>query len=437
MAFQPEGLDERQNSFPFKCLVFFTFVLLMAPQLMFPFLEPLHLARISSGLAIVAYVLNRLSRGLPLTVMLPEMRLVLWFVALAVVSIPLSLWPGGSWNTLLELFLKSVAIFFLIANVVDTIDRMKILIGSMALWGAVLSVTAIRNYVTGNLAVQGIRIAGYESPLTNNPNDLALTLNLILGLTLGLLLGSTSAVRRLLLLGAMGLFAAGIIVSFSRQGFLGLATIGIVYLARRVRKNGLIVLVVALALLVLVITVSPRGYGERLYSAFDTSLDVTGSATVRWELMKYAVVIMLSRPFGVGIGMNTLALREAGVATWTLIHNVYLQIGVELGLAGLLVFLLLAVRLFREIRRSLERLEGVPNARSLFLLGYGVQISLLSFLVMAMFAPVAYHFYFFYIAGLGVAFQVTARTIVEELPEQRQHKMPGHLKSSGQRTNEP
>jgi len=41
--------------------------------------------------------------------------------------------------------------------------------------------------------------------------------------------------------------------------------------------------------------------------------------------------------------------------------------------------------------------------RDLFLLAEGIQVSLAVFAVAALFHPVAYHFYFYYMAGLALA----------------------------------
>ena len=41
--------------------------------------------------------------------------------------------------------------------------------------------------------------------------------------------------------------------------------------------------------------------------------------------------------------------------------------------------------------------------RDLFLLAEGIQVSLFAFAIAALFHPVAYHFYFYYIAGLALA----------------------------------
>jgi O-antigen ligase len=134
------------------------------------------------------------------------------------------------------------------------------------------------------------------------------------------------------------------------------------------------------------------------------SADQTGSAQARWRDMIAALEVVLENPVvGFGVGMNLLALNEERGATWTAVHNVYLQYAVELGLPGLVLFLLLLGGCFKNVAWVQRRAARIPSWRELFYLAEGLQISLLAFTVAALFHPVAYHFYFYYVAGLAVA----------------------------------
>ena len=89
---------------------------------------------LSAGLALVVYVVDRLSHHRPLTSTPPAVRLIFAFTLLAAISIPFAKWPGGAFEAFFNDLLKSVLIFVLVANVLNTIDRMKLMIWSMALW---------------------------------------------------------------------------------------------------------------------------------------------------------------------------------------------------------------------------------------------------------------------------------------------------------------
>jgi hypothetical protein len=75
----------------------------------------------------------------------------------------------------------------------------------------------------------------------------------------------------------------------------------------------------------------------------------------------------------------------------------------------MLLFAWLHIRCFRNARR-VERLASLDDAfRPLGPLAAGIQVSLVTFFVAAMFHPIAYQFYFFTIAGLAVALTNTTR----------------------------
>src|SRR5256885_6504265 len=102
--------------------------------------------------------------------------------------------------------------------------------------------------------------------------------------------------------------------------------------------------------------------------------------------------------------MNILAINETGLSpAWMNIHNVYLQYATDLGLPGLALFLLVFLGSLRSAHVVQRRCAAAPEARDLFYLATGIKASLLSFAISAFFSPVAYHFQFYYIAGLAVA----------------------------------
>jgi len=106
---------------------------------------------------------------------------------------------------------------------------------------------------------------------------------------------------------------------------------------------------------------------------------------------------------GAGIGNDILAMNVQRGDDWTQVHNVYLQYGVDLGIPGLLLFAWLHLLCYRTARAVEKRSAKQGTNRDLTLLAAGIQVSLVAFLVAAMFHPIAYQFYFFSIGGLAVA----------------------------------
>jgi O-antigen ligase len=399
-----------RKAVPFSGLLLFTFVLFVAPQNLLPALEPLMLAKVTVALAVIPYLVDRASSARPLTLRTPTVRWVFVLGLLGLLSIPTGYWPGGSVSVFIDLFGKSIVIFLLVANVVDTEDRFRVLVATMVGCASFAAAHAVVNYATGNFDPSGQRVAGYESALGGNPNDLALTLNIVLGLALGLLSVVRRRVHRGLLIGAMALMVAGIFVTFSRSGFVTLAVLGAMWAARMLRDRGGRA-VPAIALIVIVVGVAvPAGYSDRLSTIVDTDADDTGSANERWETMIVAVGQIFERPIlGYGLGNNIHVSVDRGQLPREA-HNAYLKVGAEVGVAAMVVYALFiasALATARAVRKFFERRrEGWELGR----LAGGVEMALVAFAVGALFAPVPYHFYLYYPAGLAVAiFAIGAR----------------------------
>jgi putative inorganic carbon (HCO3(-)) transporter len=400
---------------PFWALFAFTFILLLSPQTLIPFLAPLRIALLSAGLAILFYVSNRFAHHMPIVRMTREIRLALLLLTWAVVTVPFSYWPGGTVTYLVGLYVKSLLVFVLLSQVITSVTRLRTLAWGLALMAIPIALSGIHNYLSGNF-MQDIgsdaRIQGYDAPLTGNPNDLALTLNLILPLAIALYQGSRKRGVRAALGALIGLMIVAIVFTFSRGGFLTLAvTLGI-YLWFLCKRRGAGWAVLVVALLFAAIPFLPSTYFNRIGTITEIEADTSGSAQERWTYIKAAAVYTAYHPLvGAGAGMNMLALNEMKGPMWKEVHNVYLQYASELGIPGLLLFLLLLRGCIKSVR-DVERRPGLrASAPELFYLAEGIRVSLIAFAVAALFHPVAYHFYFYYFAGLALA----ARSIADGL----------------------
>jgi O-antigen ligase len=396
-----------RSAVPFYGVMLFTFVLFVAPQNFVPPLQSLMLAKLTVGVAVLAYLANRLGTG-RLTVFTPPVRWGLVFGGLALLSIPLGFWPGGSVSVFLDLLGKSLIVFVLLANLIDTPRRATLLVGSMVAWGAMVAAYAVWQFGAGMVGPRGERIAGYDSPVAANPNDLALTLNILLGLALGLLPVARRRRPRLLLLGAIVLLVAGVVVTFSRGGFLTLAALGILWTLHALRTRGLLAVAPVLVAGALMLAVAPPGYLTRLSTILDTQADPTGSAEERWEMMAAAVSQIAESPLlGQGLG-NSLHVNVARGLRSSETHNAYLKVAAETGLGGLLAYLLFLASVFAAVRGVRRRLARDRQRRDLAHLARGVELALVAYAVGALFSPVPYHFYLYYPAGLAVALSTMA-----------------------------
>lgn len=390
-----------ESKVPFAALMVFTFILLLAPQTLIPGLARLRIALLTGVFAIVAHCWTRFAAGRPLMRFTREMAIVGALLGWVLVTLPLSEWPGGSLQILVNLYLKSLIIFWLLSNTVNTLRRLRTVAWGLTLMAVPLAITGIRNFVSQPAAG---RIAGYDAPLTGNPNDLALMLNLILPLTVALFLVSRGGAVRAFLGGLIALDVGAIVATFSRAGFLTLVVILVLYLWTQVRRRQWGWPVLVLLLTFAGIPLLPAGYLDRLGTVINIEADPTGSAQARWKDSGAALDFTLEHPLvGAGLGMNILALNELRGPRWQPVHNVYLEYAMDLGWPGLGLFLFLFVSCIRGAAKVRATFARIPPMTELSALADAIRIALVAFAVAAFFYPVAYNFYFYYFAALAVA----------------------------------
>jgi probable O-glycosylation ligase (exosortase A-associated) len=400
----------------FRALVAFTVILLLSPQIWFPFLAGLRIAFLAAGVAIAAHVVDRTFRQRPVMPVSTEIGIALALVAWSVVTIPLSYWPGGSVDVLTDHYLKAIAFFWLLGTVLTSQDRVRHFAWTLVACSVPLAFTGMHNYVSGMFLHTGVpdlkRIYGYAggSGLVGNPNDLALMLNLIIPITGAIALGARRTRARWAAIATLVLCAVTVILTFSRAGFLTLVTTFLMFLVVLARRKSPGAAAALMLVALIVPPLLPEGYMDRLSTITNIATDKTGSAQGRWEDLRLAGEVIIGNPLiGVGIGQDVLALRDERGTGWTSVHNAYLQYAVDLGIPGFLLFVWLHVSCFRSARAVERRAAKDETLRDLEQLGQGVQISLIAFAVAAFFHPIAYQFYFFTIGGLAIALKHACR----------------------------
>jgi putative inorganic carbon (hco3(-)) transporter len=389
----------------FWSLVFFTFIVFVAPQNAYPVLVPLHLAKVSALLAVATYAGQRLSRGQKLLPSGPEFRLLAVLVLIAAVSAPFSLWPSGSLDVLTDIYLKSIATCLLTATLLTSVKRVKQMLWAMILFCFCAAIIALSQ--RGEKLVEGYRMAGSWAGISANPNDFALTINLILPFAVAFFIQTRNLVGKLFVGGFMVIAVGAVMATYSRTGLLTLATVLLLALIKHLgRGQGLKYVLPAALIVMAALSSLPQNYETRVESIMDASKDKVGSASARLAGIRAALDVI-----------------EEGLY-WAHVHNVYLQLAAEIGIPGAVVFIVLLWRLLKGLRQSQARIKDNPAAQDVALLTTACEISLVAFSVAALFHPVAYHFYFYYFAGFALALKRLAEK-AEAVPAEAPQQAPG------------
>lgn len=400
-----------RSALAFWALMFFMFSLLIAPQTFVPGLRYLHLAAVAATIACIAHVSTALRRGYSVLGTHPSVRWAAALAGWALVTAPFSVWPGGTVALLFDLYFKSLVIFWLVGVLVDTRRRLRQLVTWLTLLTIPIGGTAIVNFMTGAFIEGGDstapRIMGYDAPLTANPNDLALVLCMLLPLAVAVAAGQHRMLPRLAFSAIACLDIVAVVITFSRTGFLTLAVLGAFGLFKLFGSRWRFWAVAIVGFGFVLLPFLPQGYMLHMGTITAIETDPTGSAQARWSDSLTAAKLVLANPLtGAGAGMSTLALNEARGASWVPVHNVYLEYATDLGLPGLLFFLLLLGSCFRKVIQVVRQTDQAATDWDFRCIAQGVQMTLVAFVVAGFFHPVAYHFHFYYAAGLSVALAV-------------------------------
>jgi O-antigen ligase len=395
---QEEGGDPHR--FAFGLLYLFTLLLYVRPNDLIPAMGTFPLAKIVAIIAPLAYVYAQYRLGRPIIKWTIEVKMVIVMLLLAILFTPLAASPSDSVDALKEIFIKTVTIFILIIGVVNTRERLRAIIKLTALCGAWLGVFAIKNYATGNFTMKGDRIEGLVGGIFGNPNDLAAALNILIPLAVALALTSAGAMRLLYAVCALLLFC-GVMVTFSRAGFITLAAVSGVMLWKFGRGSRSSVALATLIASILLISVFSDAYRSRLTTIFDPSSDASGSAQQRVELLERGLDLSLRHPI-IGLGMGNFHIYSIHEKV---AHNGYVETAAELGMIGLLAYLIIILAPLRGLAK-IERERVKPGARADLeakYLSIGLQAALIAYMINSFFLSIQYLWYLYYAAGFAVA----------------------------------
>src|SRR5262245_12817298 len=223
------GAPRGKHWLAFAGVYLFTLMLYARPNDLFPALGAFPLVKLLAIGALLIYVGSKCAARERLSVWTLEMTMLIVIAALGLLFMPAAASPKDSLDTLTDRFLKTVIIFVLMVNLIDTRRRLFSLWKLVVICGAALGVAAIKSYLQGEFAARGVRIEGLVGGMFENPNDLATALNLLLPFAVALTLVRKGGARLFYLCCAV-VIAVGVLVTFSRGGFLGLIGLGVVLL---------------------------------------------------------------------------------------------------------------------------------------------------------------------------------------------------------------
>jgi O-antigen ligase len=418
----------QEGSFTFILLSILLFLLFFRPADLFPPMKVLHLPMLFVLICIASQVISSGSRGVPIFRLTPVTRSLLYLSLWGLICVPFAYWQGGALSTYINDWMKMMVLFLLLANVIFTVRQLRIAIWICVLSAAFVSLTAISDYI-----IRGTLVDGRLTALVNGPyagaNYFSVTIVLMLPyLMFDVFLHPKFLVRAVSLICCAIMMIANLMTQ-SRAGIAGmvLVVIAVLWYLRRWGKNVARILFITAMITPVAALLSPKGIWVRFSTIFEDydvqNLDPTsglrmaaGSQKERLQLLVKAISLTMEHPiFGVGMGdFSSASAHQWNTGSghdWVQTHNTYFQYSSELGIPGLILYVLLLRVTFKTLRLARDQIpDGGPgtDAFILRLICDGTQVSLIGYLLTSAFANVGYQPYYFMVAGLSQAVSLIA-----------------------------
>jgi O-antigen ligase len=402
----------------------FTALLFFRPQDHIPGLGALHLAELSAIGGLAAMAVRRLSSGQTIAHVNAEVIGVIALGGILVLTMPFSIWPGGSLTVFSDIYVKIILIFALMMSTITSPRRVRQMTWIMIVASGYLASRAVVDYLRGVNLVEGDRVRGAVGGMFENPNDLALNLVTFLAPTLFIIFQERKMSRRLFACAIAAAMVAAIVCTKSRSGFLGLIGMGAVVMYYLAKVKPAIVMGVVLAAM-MALPVMPSSFWDRMDSIVNAEEDQSGSRAARLRLIDQGMEVFLENPVtGIGAGQFQNYNAPGATEKWRVTHNVWLQVAAELGFFGLLTFAFLVLRAYssnfaalRMLRSSQRRRGSNPQSairspqvdlsdedrRILDINAKGMLAAMVGWTICAFFASVAFNWTFYYVFALAVA----------------------------------
>ncbi len=355
-------------------------------------------------------------------------KALLGFTVCFGLSVPFSLWKGGSQEVFQGWATFSFVAFLAVAGLINNYQQWFKLFKTLTY--ALLAFTIIANIFgtseTGRLFL--------EQGKFGNPNEMAQALLLGLPLWGAMMIMSKSLPGKVFAAGVMVLILMTTVRTGSRGAMIGfVAMLLLVFL--RAPIMGKMKLILAVVLFVGAVATTMPG---RLIARYKTTVNeddpgegemdeaMTSSAVSstqsRKQLLKHSLIFTTQHPlFGVGPGMFVVAddsyMKTLGArkGNWLGTHNSYTQVSSELGIPALLFFVTAVGMALAGSYRVYKRTRGDPRLEDMGNVALGLHYCLIIYTVTILFEHIAYTIMLPVFGGMVAALVRTAEMEIQRI----------------------
>lgn len=337
-----------------------------------------------------------------------SIRSIILFVLLCFFSIPFATNNYWALQNSLSMMAHVFAFVVPLGLAVKTEDRLK---KFLLFWVSIHIYLALFGFTHGGKG---------PGSFLSDENDLALALNV--GIPFCYFLRQVSSISRafrMFMTLSLVVLVAGVVVTFSRGGFVGLVVtiVAIIVVSRNPIRNLILIACASMVFL----AVAPSEYKSEMNTISDTKENTAAGRLYQW---RRGWEMYLDNPvIGVGPGNYPWRVAYYELASGELApngrlhggraaHSLYFTLLPELGTAGAIFFLVALVhssrRLLRVVRVEKQRSKD-GDVRLLEAAGRATLVSLIAFLSTGVFISVLYYPPFWYLIGFAYVIDSLSR----------------------------
>jgi putative inorganic carbon (hco3(-)) transporter len=334
----------------------------------------------------------------------PQITLMLLLAALLAIHIPFARNHYWAYEQTEEFVLLLLPLCVSIILFVDTRERLL----SVFRWWVLLAL-----YISVRTII-GHGVAG--SNFLGDPNDVSLLLDTMLPFVLCMLVYEKRPLRRVTYAVIAVVCLAGIVITNSRGGFIGLvAVLAVIWL---ISPRKVLTLVLLCIVTVGAAQFVPKSYWDRMSSIQGTNLEAgrvggdRNESTAEGRLASWRAAWEMFKDHPLGVGPNNFPIRfpeYQGKAfgrhgMWgRAAHSLWFTLLSELGIPGVILYALLLRANLRSLWRLIRSPAEEPQRRFAYLLGVAFVAGLAGFFAAGTFLSVLYYPHYWVLTALIVA----------------------------------
>jgi len=336
----------------FKIFLLWTFILLGRPQDLIGALQAVRPALVMAALSAATAFTGPEGKNLSAVFRLPETKKYIIFYLIMIIGIPFAYHRGVAFNFVILTYLVNVLFFIIFVLEVDSFKKLKTVLFLICLCTLFYGFFGLMtgSFLYGRFVIYGGMF---------DPNDIAYVLISLFPLSFYFVMHREGKMKKGFAIGSIITALIVVLYTGSRGGMVGLlAVIAYFMLTKTYGIKGSHKIIFIAAMLVLLFAVRDKIDIERYLTLTDVGSDYNVTDEFgRFAIWGRAFDLLLANPLtGVGAECSGMAIgyaREALgiVAKWQEVHNTYIQVAVETGVPGFLVFFLLIIQSLRSFSR--------------------------------------------------------------------------------------